>query len=210
VTGVGAEATAIGQGAGTLRMRLRIETASWHDRVEAMADIPASIRTRGEYIDLLSSLYELHSSLESELATSSFHDAWQSVGVDVSAHRRAHLLAVDLRELKTTTPRSIASVPFATFGHALGCLYVLEGSSLGGRTIAQLVRDTLGEVPTTFFSGDSRSRPSPWVAMLGALTRFETRGGNGDAVVSGACDIFATFAERLGRGKASQTTVAPT
>jgi heme oxygenase len=198
----------IGQGAERLRVRLRVETAEWHDRVEAVADVPNSIQTRGAYVELLSRLHELHSPLEADLAAPRFHYDWLDLGVDVSSHRRAHLLAVDLERLGATTPRARTPVRFATFGHALGCVYVLEGSSLGGRTIARLVRETLGEVPTTFLTGEGRTHPSPWQTVCGALTRFEAGGGDGDAVVSGACDTFAAFANHLGRGRPSQMAVA--
>jgi heme oxygenase len=192
---------------------VRVETAAWHHQVEAVADLPNSVHTRGEYVALLSRLYELHSSLERELAAPRFHDAWRSVGVDISAHRRAHRLEADLMVLGATMPTgSRESTPLATFGHALGSLYVLEGSSLGGPTVARIVRATLGDVPTTFLTGEGRSRPPPWLAVCAAMACFDARGGDGDAVVSGACDSFAAFADHVGRAGPSRTagTVAAT
>jgi heme oxygenase (biliverdin-IX-beta and delta-forming) len=200
MTGVDAEEMYVGQHRVALRVRLRTETAGWHDRVEAVADVPGSISTRGEYVAMLSRLYELHFTLESELANARFREAWPSVGVNLFAHRRAHLLAADLTELGASMPAgSPGPDPFATFGHALGCLYVLEGSSLGGRTVARIVRSALGEVPVTFLSGKGRSGPSPWLTVCTALSRFDALGGDGDAVVSGACDTFAVFADHLER-----------
>jgi heme oxygenase len=213
VTEVSTEAVPVGQDTTTLRGRLRAETARWHERVEAVADVPGSIRSRDDYVELLSRLYELHACLEGHLAAPGFHDAWRSVGVDIAAHRRASLLADDLVVLGASAPTgSLSSVPFATFGHALGGLYVLEGSSLGGRIVARLVRATLGDVPTTFLSGDGRSHPAPWSSTCQALACFDARGGDGGAVVSGACDVFAAFADRLSPGGPSHTItmVAPT
>jgi heme oxygenase len=207
----GAEAMPVRQHTTTLRGRLRAETAGWHDQMEAVADIPGSIRTRDEYVELLSKLYELHACFENHLAATRFHEAWVSVGVDMDAHFRANLLAADLVGLGASAPTSpMTSAPFATFGHALGCLYVLEGSSLGGRTVARIVRATLGEVPMTFLTGDGRSDPVPWLSLCNALARFEARGGDGGAVVSGACGIFAAFADHLNRRAPSQTHGAVT
>jgi heme oxygenase len=207
VTGVGAEARSVGRPSAPLRVRLRTETTGWHIRVEAVADLPGSISTRGEYVAMLSRLFQLHSSLETELAAPRFRHDWRSVDVDMSAYLRAHLLAVDLMRLGARTPTRLPPpLPMTTFGRALGCLYVLEGSALGGRTVARLVRATLGEVPMSFLTGDGRSAPSPWLSVCSALTRFEALGGDGDAVVSGACDTFAVFADRLGRSAPSHPT----
>jgi heme oxygenase len=108
------------------------------------------------------------------------------------------------------TPTFVPTCWQLIFGHALGCLYVLEGSSLGGRTVARIVRATLGEVPMTFLTGDGRSDPVPWLSLCNALARFEARGGDGGAVVSGACGIFAAFADHLNRRAPSQTHGAVT
>lgn len=197
MTEVGAEVMPAGKHTATLRGRLRAETAEWHDQVEVVAD-PGSIRTHDEYVEFLSRLHELHACFEGHLAAAWLHDAWRRVGVDMAAHRRANLLAADLAELGAPAPAgALTSVPFATFGHALGGLYVLEGSSLGGRTVAHIVRAALGDVPTTFLTGGGRSHPAPWLSTCNALACFEARGGDGDAVVSGACDIFAAFADHL-------------
>jgi heme oxygenase (biliverdin-IX-beta and delta-forming) len=207
MTGFDAEVSSVGQHSAPLRVRLRTETAEWHDHVESVADLPGSISTRDEYVSMLSRLYQLHSPLEAELAAPRFRRGWRSVGVEMSVHRRAHLLADDLMGLGATTPtRSPATAPWATFARALGCLYVLEGSALGGRTVAQFVRAAIGEVPMTFLTGNGRSSPSPWLSVCSALTRFEASGGDGDAVVSGACDTFAVFADHLGRYAPSHPT----
>jgi heme oxygenase (biliverdin-IX-beta and delta-forming) len=87
----------------------------------------------------------------------------------------------------------------ATFGHALGCLYVLEGSALGGPVIAGIVQARIGEVPASFLTGKGRTHRRAWPALLGSLRRFDVQGGDGDAVVAGASDTFAAFAEHLSR-----------
>jgi heme oxygenase (biliverdin-IX-beta and delta-forming) len=192
-----------------LRWNLRTATRDWHSRVEGAADLPASIATRADYVDLLGRLYDLHAGFESWLAEYAFDEGWRRVGVDISRHRRAYLLAADLGELGTSVTSDWApSPPLPTFGHALGCLYVLEGSSLGGRTVARVVRAVIGEVPTTFLTGVGRPEPAPWAVVCRALELFEALGGDGDAVISGACETFAAFADGLGSAAAPGTTQA--
>jgi heme oxygenase (biliverdin-IX-beta and delta-forming) len=98
----------------------------------------------------------------------------------------------------------------STFGHALGCLYVLQGSYLGGRTIADAVQATISEAPTSFLAGHGQSHPAPWASVCSALALFDAQRGDGDAVVSPACATFAAFADHLGRVPASGLPLAST
>jgi heme oxygenase (biliverdin-IX-beta and delta-forming) len=199
VTGIDSRAVPVEASDTTsLRWRVRSETSVWHDRVDAVAGGPNTVESRGGYIDLLGRLYELHTSFESRLADPRLHGAWRHLGIDLPVHRRAHLCADDLETLGAAPANTpVTSSSLATSGHALGCLYVLEGSSLGGRVVARIVRDRIGNVPVAFFTGRGRAKLAPWTSVLKALTRFDTEGGDGDTVIAGACDTFATFASHL-------------
>jgi heme oxygenase len=191
----------------TLRGRIRSETATWHDRVDAIVAGSNAFESRDAYVDLLGRLYELHSTFESRLADSGLSATWRHLGIDVAAHFRAPLCAADLKRLGAApVANSITSTTFMTPGYALGCLYVLEGSSLGGRTLARMVRARIGDVPTTFFTGHGRAKPPPWTAVVTALVRFDAEGGDGDTVVAGARATFASFAAHLERNAQTETT----
>ena len=175
--------------------RLRVETADWHRKVETLADIPGRIRTRDDYIDLLGAFRQLHGGLEDQLSAPSWNRAWVNVGVDIAAHCRAGLLAEDLDDLGAPTAVAPATKPFPCFGQALGCLYVLEGSAIGGRIVAGMVHDLIGAVPTAFLSG--RGRGNQWPAVRNSLRRFAAQGGDDDAVVAGALSTFELFARQF-------------
>ena len=113
----------------------------------------------------------------------------------IADHCRAGLLVADLAELGVTPTARSELPPFPCFGHALGCLYVLEGSALGGRIVAGMVRAAIGEVPTAFLTGQGRGHQ--WPAVRSALRCFDAQGGDGDAVVAGAVSTFAVFARQL-------------
>jgi heme oxygenase (biliverdin-IX-beta and delta-forming) len=181
-----------------LRRRLRSETATLHDEVEALIDVPGSIRSRGSYVAMLGRFFAVHQSLEDLLAVRGFEQRWRRVGLDLDAHRRAHLLAADLSDLgHQGVTAAVALPPLRTFGQALGCLYVLEGSALGGPTVASLVRAAIGEVPMRFLTGENRPGLVLWRAMCDALGHFDARSREGDEVVTGACQTFALFADQL-------------
>ncbi len=183
------------RGNSALPDRLRAETARCHEQVESVADIPGRVRTRADYIRLLDGLSGLHTALERQLLGQSWDRAWVDIGVTIAAHCRADLLAADLDGMGATPTTPTTQPPFPCFGHALGCLYVLEGSALGGRFVAGMVRSAIGAVPTAFLTGEGRRHQ--WPAVRSALRRFEAQGGDGDTVVAGARSTFAVFARQL-------------
>jgi heme oxygenase len=193
MAGVRVAATARGNPA--LPDRLRAETARCHEHIESVADIPRQVRTRDDYIRLLDRLSGLHAGLERQLSARSWDRAWADIGVTIGGHCRADLLVADLAGMGVTPTTPMMQPPFPCFGHALGCLYVLEGSALGGRIVAGMVRSAIGAVPTAFLTGQGRRHQ--WPAVRSALRRFDTQGGDGDTVVAGACSTFAVFGRQL-------------
>lgn len=179
--------------------RLRRETAELHAAVEAAVGLPGSVYTRSDYVVLLQRLHELHSGLEDQLTAGRWRRQWRDIGVDVTAHRRSHLLSADLRRLGApTVTGALAPVPFASFGQALGCLYVMEGSALGGSIVAGVIRSAIGAVPMAFFDGDNHHHPAPWQAVRAALSRCDAHGVPADDVLVGARDTFLVFGAQLG------------
>lgn len=180
-----------------LPRRLRAATSELHRSVEDAVDLPASVRTREDYVEVLGRFWQLHSPLEQRLASATWAPRWTELGVELSRHRRAHLLADDLAVLDAALlTRPVRLPALRTFGEALGCLYVLEGSSLGGRVLAPALRNAVGNVPLTFFSGEDRGHPEPWQAVREALRRFDVRQGH--QVVLGARETFAAFGRHVG------------
>ena len=177
--------------------RLRAATAPWHHAVEAAADIPGRVHTTADYRRLLEQFADLHDGLEAQLTAPRWQVAWAGIGVDIAAHCRAQQLRSDLRELGGAVVVGTAAQPFPTFGHALGCLYVLEGSALGGRVVARMVRAAIGAVPTAYLDGHGRGHH--WQIVRTALRRFDTGGGNEESVLDGAVGTFAAFGDRLSR-----------
>jgi len=175
--------------------RLRAETAQLHARVEEVVDVAGRVRTRADYIGLLGALAGLHAGLESQLLASNWDRAWAGLGVNIADHCRAGQLVADLDELGAPAADSAQIAAFPTFGHALGCLYVLEGSALGGRIVARMVTAAIGDVPTTFLSGHGRGHQ--WPVVREALRGYAKLGGDGDAVVTGAVVTFSAFATGL-------------
>lgn len=196
-------------GTGGLRHRLRTETAGLHDAVERAVDLPRSVGSRADYVALLTRLHGFHTVAEVQLARPAWRRSWSDLGIELGRHERSPLLAEDLRRLGAPvvgpSPGAGRLLPDrggplkgpARFGEALGCLYVLEGSSLGGRVLGPAVRQTLGAVPTAFFDSDGRQHPSPWRSLQEGLRRFEAARGDTDDVLAGARATFVAFGEHV-------------
>ena len=176
-----------------LPSRLRRETADLHAAVETATGLPRSVRSRLDYLSLLSRLDGFHQAAELALADPRWADHWAEIALDPRRHRRAHLLENDLHAMQA--PRLGPATPFGgidDFPSALGCLYVVEGSALGGRVIGPAIRSAIGDVPTSFFDSVGRGHPSPWRSLTEALRRFGD-GGDCRAVVEGARVTFLAF-----------------
>ncbi|MFB0834697.1 biliverdin-producing heme oxygenase [Arthrobacter halodurans] len=178
--------------------RLRRETSGLHRDVEDMTDLPGSVSTRGDYVRLLRRLHGFHTAVEARLANPAWAQGWPGLGIDLPAHRRSHLLSGDLDRLGAVPSKAMVRLPaLDNLGQAMGCLYVVEGSSLGGRVLAPAFRAVLGDVPTAFFDSDERMHPHPWRSVVAGLRTFEATAGSAGDVVLGARETFLAFGRHL-------------
>lgn len=174
-----------------LSAHLRTATTQAHVDVELAFDLDARLASRQAYAALLARLHGFYGPVEQAL------EAWTGrlAGVDVAARRRAALLDDDLAALGVTAPRwAVAPPDLVSAGHALGCLYVLEGSALGGRLVLRAARERLGDdLPVAFFGSVGREHlGADWRALKAALDRHGAEHGAAE-VTAGALQTFAAM-----------------
>jgi len=146
---------------GPLLRALRAATATHHREVERL--LPAfGALSPADYAAHLAALAGVHLPLEQRLFA---HD-WAGLGLPDAAERpRAPLLEADLRALgidPSAIPRCRALPYLGTLHRALGALYVLEGSRLGGQILARQVAQAAGDVPTRFLVGAAARTGPRW------------------------------------------------
>lgn len=191
---------------GPFLQRLRVETRPAHDlveRVPALARLMAPDLDRATYVGVLQGLHRFHAGLHTPLANalSPLPDAAPYIDatrLDALEHDLAQL---DTRPGPPADPESLPSLP--TAAHALGCLYVIEGSTLGGRVIARRLRDALSLDPTNgaaFYGArsadETRTRFLALVAILEAAAIDPAHAG---AILEAAIDTFDCFTRFMGR-----------
>ncbi len=153
--------TAKGNPTPYVRTRLRLVTASAHERMHAQTGFAAAAAgtiSLSDYRLLLSRLYGFHRAFETVLT-----DARFVFGKD---RARSHLIAADLESLALDASE-ISQLPLcrslqapANEAEQLGGLYVLEGSTLGGVHIARALqtdRSWCGQSRPSFLSRLRRS-----------------------------------------------------
>lgn len=120
-----------------LHRRLREGTQADHQRLEDRLGILERIATPAGRRELLVRFWRLHAEAEAALAP------WLAPvpGLDFEARRRTTVLRQDLAELGISLPPAGAPPAVRSLAEALGRMYVLEGSTLGGRVIRRHVAE---------------------------------------------------------------------
>ena len=77
--------------------------------------------------------------------------------------------------------------------HFAGCLYVLEGASLGGQVITSYLRERLeltDDGGMAFFAGDGAATAARWECVLEWLEGVSHSGLRVEQIVTAACETF--------------------
>jgi heme oxygenase len=194
--------------------RLRTETAAEHQAVEETLDLLDPALTRDRLVTALTRMHGFWQAAEAGL------DGWagahptDAAEVDWAARRRAHLFAEDLAALHAApATEGPALPPVAGTDEALGRLYVLEGSSLGGvfidRHLATLPQ-LAGAGRLSCFSPYGERTGAMWHAFRTVTRTRVEHGGDADRLVGAARETFGTLARWCGATSADRAPWAPT
>jgi heme oxygenase len=119
---------------------LKLSTAEQHQNVELLMPFFRADFSLQDYSHTLKAFLGFFEPIEQLLNVAA---DWPSIGIDFSHRRRAHFLRDDLRILSLSDsdieclPRCTSLPTVHSLESALGCLYVLQGSTLGGQVIGR-------------------------------------------------------------------------
>jgi heme oxygenase (biliverdin-IX-beta and delta-forming) len=179
-------------------LRLRTATAEDHERVERALDLMDGSLDRLRLVRAMTVLHGFWRAAEAGL------DAWAAAHpVDADrllwpTRRRADLYAGDLRALGSAPAEAAPSLPaLRGTDDALGRMYVLEGSTLGGTFIDRHLAGLpdLSGVRLHAFSPYGERTGAMWAAYRRATREHVASGGDPDRVVDAACDTFGALSE---------------
>jgi heme oxygenase len=182
----------------TLAGRLRHSTRDLHDRVEATVGLERRVATADDYRRLLERMLGLHAPYETALA----RVAWGDLDLNLPARRKAGLIAADLVDLGASA-EEIAALPALSptpvipdRPAALGVLYVLEGSTLGGKYILRDISarlDVRANRGGRFFASYGPRVGAMWRECIAALDTIPAASPAAEEVERSAVETFIRF-----------------
>lgn len=155
-------------------------TKTLHEEVEQLL-LPqlTGIRDGDDYAAVLKMFYGFFYPLETNL----LHTLTATDLPDLAERRKASSIVQDLQRIghaEAKIPLCTALPPIQSKAQAFGVLYVLEGSTLGGKMIAKMLRkNNAAAVPEDalhFFFGYGEETGSKWKTFLQALNNQEPAG----------------------------------
>ena len=182
--------------------RLREETTRNHTAIESQMPLLDPSMSLDTYRELLSRFWGYYAPLEQQLQNETAM-YWPESEYVWSEREKAPLLAQDLRALGQTAamyPKCSDLPPLTTPAHVLGCLYVVEGASLGGQIISKHLDSNLGLTPESgaaFFHGYGSETGPRWQSFRQFLTSNAEPMNQDDEIVVSANATFRTLAEWL-------------
>ncbi|WP_347059817.1 biliverdin-producing heme oxygenase [Blastococcus sp. HT6-30] len=184
-------------GADDVLRRLRTGTAEEHQALEDTLDLLDPELDRDRLAQVLGLMHGFWAAAEAGLDGWAARRPADAGTVDWTRRRRAGLFAADLAALGAPVPAAAPALPpVAGTDEALGRLYVLEGSTLGGtfidRHLAGLPR--LSGVRIRAFSPYGPETGAMWAAYRRATREHVATGGDVERIVSAARETFGALA----------------
>jgi heme oxygenase len=179
-----------------LSEKLKDQTKTNHQLLEKKLIVKLKgINHKADYIKLLQLFGSYFSGLDHLI---SLHLNKLSLP-DYGKRRKANLIAADLISLgaKPFTPAEDRLLPqILNHAQSLGALYVIEGSTLGGQIISQLLVRQLGDISAiSFFSGYGADTMAMWQKFKAVLDLAENEPG--DEIIATANETFLKFSQWL-------------
>jgi len=176
--------------------KLKSHSAAAHKKLENLS-VSTSILSPDmkitDYGHYLSLMYNVHKSTEEII-----FPILNPVILDLKEREKTKLLEKDLSYLNykkneeiVLFKSSVYSVPFA-----LGIVYVIEGSSLGGRYILKNVEKVSGlneQKGVSYFTGYGDKTGSYWKGFINLLQEYEAQNNCADEIIEGAVYAFESI-----------------
>lgn len=183
--------------------KLKEHTRQQHEHIEQTIGLLSRLQALDSYVALLGRFYGFYAPLEVRLGrVEGAEQGYAAIGLDFEKRRKTQLLRADLMALGWSA-EAVDALPQCSelprldgMPEAMGCWYVLEGSTLGGQIIRREVASKLGILPgngCSFFTSYGDQLGPMWKAFGVAVEKFVADSGNSDCeerVLSAASDTF--------------------
>ncbi|RFU20295.1 biliverdin-producing heme oxygenase [Geodermatophilus marinus] len=177
---------------------LRAATAAEHGQVESTLALMDPQLSRERLVAVLRRLHGFWAAAEAGLQGWAQREPADAAAVQWDRRRRAHLFAADLRALGAGPGADAPELPAVEdTDQALGRMYVLEGSTLGGTVIARHLAGLPGPgggLAGAAFAPYGGETGAMWHAYRRVARAHVAAGGDAGRVVGAARGTFAALA----------------
>lgn len=198
--------------------RLREETRAEHEATEALMPLSSDSFTPEAYVRTLRILFPIIASWENWAD----RNAPEHLQLLLAPRRRSPFLAADLRHFGQGVPEAQGSVAWERVlasemsaadsaereAGFLGALYVMEGSTLGGRFLARHAEEVLGLTAgqgDAYFRGHGDATGSMWREVTEQIAQVPE--ALAPVLIASARKTFQAFGDALEAGVSAQETV---
>lgn len=192
------EATAFNTKQDLFFKRLRQETAESHQKLEdnrlSKAILTPSVSIQ-DYQTYLAALWGVTVACEDQIFPAISHTI-----TDLTERYKSQLILDDLLATGFTQAEidalAVYRFQFSTVAEALGIMYVLEGSTLGGRFLYKHIHEVLGFTPengASYFWGYGAQTGNLWKTFISSLTQFVDAHDEKDEVIVSAKKTFTNI-----------------
>ncbi|MEO8961995.1 MAG: biliverdin-producing heme oxygenase [Ginsengibacter sp.] len=177
-----------------LSEELKLRTKERHQQLEVKVITAIKlIHHRNDYARLLQLFAGYFGSLEDLIEQNLNLDML----TDYRLRRKAAALQADLISMNVPLPKKIGSENLPTIKNslqAIGALYVMEGSTLGGRIIRKMVADKLpNENAFSFFEGYGEKTNDMWKSFKASIDAIVLNNKETNVVIDSANETFYKF-----------------
>jgi heme oxygenase (biliverdin-IX-beta and delta-forming) len=180
-----------------IRSALKESTKEFHRSVESkLQSLMRDDLSMATYKAILSRFYGFYFSIESQLKLIAGLD---DAGLEIARRYKVPLLIFDLELLGYST-KQIDQLPkchdlpiLGSIPEALGYLYVVEGSTLGGKIIMSHLMKIMPSAniqAMRFFNSYGTDVGAMWTTFLTVLDRHCNEFNDSDVVIDSACQTF--------------------
>ncbi len=179
--------------------RLRSETDVLHTELEKTALSKALLAENVSMENYLCYLHKMRSVVDFYETT--VFPVLSATLDDLPRRQRLLMIDKDLSHLSGYHSASAAfdgpsSPGYNSIPYALGCMYVMEGSTLGGRIILKHLEKQLGLLPgegASFFEGYGDETGRLWNSFISVLLTYSSQNDADNAIIAGAKDTFRSI-----------------
>lgn len=177
-----------------LSTKIKDATKQAHQQVEKQVVLKLkAIRSNADYANVLKHFYAYFSTVEKAIAPY----LTTAVLPDYEERRNSSYIQSDIEELGATVNDlpAVTAPSIANVQQALGALYVMEGSIMGGSIIVQMLAKYGVEKGVSFFSGYGSQTGEMWGRFVAVLNANAANEAQENQAIDAANETFSNFAD---------------